>query len=168
VEGNNLAVHKADAEATKSALAKAQTLAKEEEEKRVKAVSLLKTVRQKLVRVEKEKEEALSALQELKSREQDWSEKGQAANAQLAARLAKSEADAELALKEAKRQWEKESTLKQTRLEQEHIALKGQLELELVTVKVHVIDISSQFHPHTASGCAFERTFSSHSPNNES
>src|SRR4051812_3301911 len=38
-------------------LKKTQTQAKEEEEKRSKAISLLKTVRQKLVKLEKEKEE---------------------------------------------------------------------------------------------------------------
>ena len=43
--------------ALRADLAKAQTQAREEEEKRTKAISLLKTVRMKLVKVEKDKEE---------------------------------------------------------------------------------------------------------------
>src|ERR1700676_2140766 len=41
---------------------RANGIAKEEEEKRVKAISLLKTVRQKLVKAEKDKEDVLKEL----------------------------------------------------------------------------------------------------------
>ncbi|EEB88159.1 hypothetical protein MPER_14160, partial [Moniliophthora perniciosa FA553] len=48
---------------------KAKDVAKEEEEKRVKAISLLKTVRQKLVKAEKDKEDAVKELTGLREQE---------------------------------------------------------------------------------------------------
>ena len=49
----------------------AKAVAKEEEEKRVKAVSLLKTVRQKLVKAEKERDDALREATTLTERDRD-------------------------------------------------------------------------------------------------
>ncbi|CED84426.1 hypothetical protein [Phaffia rhodozyma] len=51
---------------TQTELSTSQTTCKEEEEKRLKAISLLKTVRQKLVKADKDKEELNSGKEELK------------------------------------------------------------------------------------------------------
>ena len=62
-------------EQVKGDLKKANLIAKEEEEKRIKAVSLLKTVRQKLVKAEKDRDDAMKENVELKEKVKCLNEK---------------------------------------------------------------------------------------------
>ncbi|KAI6007349.1 hypothetical protein EDD15DRAFT_49652 [Pisolithus albus] len=68
---------------------KAREIAKEEEEKRVKAVSLLKTVRQKLVKAEKERDDVVKELNEAKEQERHEQEKREKAVTGLRAQFDK-------------------------------------------------------------------------------
>ncbi len=70
--------HKAEIAQLEIEVEKAKTGAKEEEEKRVKAISLLKSVRQKLVKADKEKDDAVRELASIKEREQGEKNKEQA------------------------------------------------------------------------------------------
>jgi cell division septum initiation protein DivIVA len=106
-------------------LAKAQTTAKEEEEKRSKAISLLKTVRQKLVKVEKEKEEIEKDRAEeraQRSRAMDDVEKVKAEREREANKLRKS--------------FERELASLKERSDKELAGKKGTWELEMITTKV--------------------------------
>ena len=62
---------KAEVERLHGEVEKVKGLAKEEEEKRVKAIALLKTVRQKLVKAEKDRDDVVREVQFMKEREKE-------------------------------------------------------------------------------------------------
>ena len=64
-----VAKQKAEVEHLKKEVERMKGNVKDEEEKRVKAVGLLKTVRQKLVKAEKERDDALKEVQSVKDRD---------------------------------------------------------------------------------------------------
>ncbi len=82
--------------------------AKDEEEKRVKAVGLLKTVRQKLVKSEKEREDAQKAAQVAKQKETDILEKEQAERNGWETKLENLREKHEQRLLELKEEWRKD------------------------------------------------------------
>ncbi|KAK2461858.1 hypothetical protein APHAL10511_006321 [Amanita phalloides] len=140
-------VHKQDNESQKlqADLEQAKNAAREEEEKRVKAISLLKTVRQKLVKTEKEREEALKEVTSLKQREQGDKEKEQAEKLRLQEELNIAKADKEKANAKIKAQSDKELGVLRERYDKELSVLKGQYELESVTLKAsHSNELSSK------------------------
>ncbi|KAL0951091.1 hypothetical protein HGRIS_007829 [Hohenbuehelia grisea] len=121
------------------------TIAKEEEEKRVKAISLLKTVRQKLVKAEKDKEEALKEAAAAKDREQTDRGKVQAETSKLQKEIDAVNAEREQAVNGLKAQFDKEISALKDRHEKEVAALRGQFELDAITVKsVHSKEIATK------------------------
>lgn len=110
--------------------------AKEEEEKRVKAISLLKTVRQKLVKAEKEKEDALRDLVSFREREKDDKSKELAERANFQHELESLNAAHEKTTSNLKAQFGRDIANTRERYEQEVAALRGQFELEIASLKV--------------------------------
>lgn len=123
-------------------------VAKEEEEKRVKAISLLKSVRQKSVKAEKEKEEATKELASLRDKERGEREKEAAERARLQSEIDTVNAEREKALKGLKAQFDKEMANLKDRSEKEVTALRGQYEMEALTAKVSPCSIYDVFIPH--------------------
>ncbi|KAG6894481.1 hypothetical protein C0992_005956 [Termitomyces sp. T32_za158] len=150
------AAHKSDAKAEETAseqkteignlrkeLEHAKLLAKEEEEKRVKAISLLKTVRQKLVKAEKEKEDATAAVTLLQEKGKEEMEKEQAEKSKLRSELDCANLEREKALAGFKTQFDQEITSLKVRYDQDIATYKGQHEAELDALKgVHNRKIS--------------------------
>jgi hypothetical protein len=106
-------------------LAKAQTQAKEEEEKRTKAISLLKTVRQKLVKAEKDREEV----------ERDRAEE-RAERSRAVEDLERTKAEREREVNNLRKGFERELSGVKERYEKDLQAKKGAWELEMITTKV--------------------------------
>ncbi|KAF8168038.1 hypothetical protein B0H34DRAFT_804053 [Crassisporium funariophilum] len=109
--------------------------AKEEEEKRVKAISLLKTVRQKLVKAEKEKEDALKEIAAVKDRERGDKNKEQAERQNFQHELESVHATHEKAIASLRAQYDKDFSGVRERYDQEISAVRGQLELDLASTK---------------------------------
>ncbi|KAF5377593.1 hypothetical protein D9615_005338 [Tricholomella constricta] len=126
-------------------LERAKLSAKEEEEKRVKAISLLKTVRQKLVKAEKEKEDALRETTSFQEREKGEKEREQAERARLRNELDAVNAEREQAVTGLRAQFDKELANYKDRFEKELSATKGQYELEGASIKnTHTQEISTK------------------------
>lgn len=115
---------------------RAKELAKEEEEKRVKAISLLKTVRQKLVKAEKEREDALKEVGSFRDQDREEREKERAERTRLQGELDKFKSDREREVAGLRNQFDRETTAIKERYDKEISALRGQLELEAITAKV--------------------------------
>lgn len=125
---------------------KANGLAREEEEKRVKAISLLKTVRQKLVKAEKDKEDAVKELNSSKDREKAEREKERVERARLQQQIDSVNDDREKAVVGLKAQFDKEVVNLKDRYEKEASAIRAQLEMEAVSTKVRAVIFSSSGH----------------------
>nr|XP_019012880.1 uncharacterized protein I206_02376 [Kwoniella pini CBS 10737]OCF51661.1 hypothetical protein I206_02376 [Kwoniella pini CBS 10737] len=108
----------------KADLSKAQTQAKEEEEKRTKAISLLKTVRLKLVKVEKEKEEI----------EKDRAEE-RAERARASEEVEKIKGEKEREVTQLRKSFERESSAQKERFEKDLSTKKAAWELDMITTK---------------------------------
>ena len=106
-------------------LSKALTGAKEEEEKRSKAISLLKTVRLKLVKVEKEKEDSE------KDRAEERAERSRAGE-----EMERVKAEREREVNGLRKGFERELASAKERFEKDLQAKKGVWELEMITTKV--------------------------------
>ena len=113
-----------------------KNLAKEEEEKRVKAISLLKSVRQKLVKAEKDREDAVKEANSLKDREKGDKDKEHAERLNFQYELESLTAAHEKVTTTLRSQFEKDSAAMRERYEQEIGALRGQSELDLASIKV--------------------------------
>jgi chromosome segregation ATPase len=109
-------------------LAKAQTTAKEEEEKRTKAISLLKTVRMKLVKVEKEKEEVE------KDRAEERAERSRAGD-----EVERVKAEREREVNQLRKGFERELASAKERYEKDLQTKKAAWELEMITTKVRLL-----------------------------
>ena len=109
----------------KEDLGKAQTTAKEEEEKRTKAISLLKTVRMKLVKVEKEKEEIE------RDRAEERAERSSAKD-----EVERVKAEKEREVNSLRKGFERETAGVKERAERDLAAKKAAWELEMITTKV--------------------------------
>jgi hypothetical protein len=106
-------------------LTKSQTTAKEEEEKRTKAISLLKTVRMKLVKAEKDKEEIE------KDRAEERAERSRAT--EEAGRI---KAERERDINSLRKGFEREVAGMKEKYEKDIQAKKAAWELEMITTKV--------------------------------
>jgi protein subunit release factor B len=106
-------------------LSKAQTQVKEEEEKRTKAISLLKTVRLKLVKAEKDKEEV----------ERDRAEE-RAERSRAMEEVEKVKADRDREVNRLRQGFERELQSAKERAEREMKERTGAWELEMITTKV--------------------------------
>ncbi|PCH33792.1 hypothetical protein WOLCODRAFT_64197 [Wolfiporia cocos MD-104 SS10] len=129
------AKQKAENERLQGEVDRARGVAREEEEKRVKAVALLKTVRSKLVKAEKERDEALKEINSMKEKEKGEREKEQAEKAELRREIEKANAEKETAISGLKAHFDKEVAVLQDRYERELSALRGQYELEAISTK---------------------------------
>lgn len=127
---------KADMEQLSTALSKSQEKAKEEEEKRVKAITLLKSVRQKLVKSEKDREDAAKEMYLVKEREsQEWQRlHGEKARLENELEAVHNERDGTVSGLRA--QFDRDFALLRDRHEKEVSALRGQFELDAATNKV--------------------------------
>lgn len=128
--------HKVEITQLEIAVEKAKTGAKEEEEKRVKAISLLKSVRQKLVKADKEKDDALRELASIKEREQGDKNKEQADRQNFQREIEALTATHEQATANLRAQFNKDFINMQERYKQEISALRGQFELDAASAKV--------------------------------
>lgn len=115
-------------------LQKAQGQAKDEEEKRTKAISLLKTVRQKLVKAEKDKEDS----------EKDRAEE-RAQRSQAVEEVERVKAEREREVNGLRKGFERELAGAKERFEKDLSAKKAAWELEMITTKAsHAKDISAK------------------------
>lgn len=140
---DDLAKQKAESDRLNGELAKAKEMLKDEEEKRVKAISLLKTVRQKLSKAEKERDDAVKEALAAKENEKGERVREEAEKFKLQTEIESLHAKRERALAELKSQFEKELATVKERHEKELIAVRAELELDAVTVKVCWADLSS-------------------------
>lgn len=105
---------------------------KDEEEKRTKAIALLKTVRTKLVKAEKDKEDVVKEKEDMRL-ERDAA-RGETAN--LRAEVERMRAEKEREVAALRMQFDRELASVKDRLEKEAAARKGQFELDAITTKV--------------------------------
>ena len=114
----------------------AKTLAKEEEEKRVKAITLLKTVRQKLVKAEKDRDDAQKLLQTLQEKESETKGKEQADQVKMQQELDSLKASHAATVSNLKAQFEKDFASLRERHEQDISKLRAQFDSESSSSKV--------------------------------
>ncbi|RPD82011.1 hypothetical protein L226DRAFT_475472 [Lentinus tigrinus ALCF2SS1-7] len=139
------AKRKAEIDRLQGELDKATNNAKEEEEKRTKAIALLKTVRQKLVKAEKERDDALKEVATMKETEKAEREKEKAEKAKLQAEIEKVNSERETALQGMRAHFDKEMAAMKEKHEKELAALRGQFELEAITTKTtHVREMENK------------------------
>ena len=131
-----LTTRNAEIDRSHAEVRKANGLAKEEEEKRVKAITLLKTVRQKLVKAEKDREDVAKELTGNKDKEKAEREKERAERTRLQQEVDAVNDEREKAVVGLKAQFDKEVANLKERYEKESSTLRGQFELEAVTTKV--------------------------------
>ncbi|KAF7306991.1 Mediator of RNA polymerase II transcription subunit 5 [Mycena indigotica] len=129
------AAQTAEIERLQTDIEQSKRVAKEEEEKRVKAISLLKTVRQKLVKAEKDKDDAQREATALKEKEKAEGTASQAEKAKMQAEIEAVNAEREKAVTGLKTQFDKEISGIRERHEKEIATLRGQFELEALTTK---------------------------------
>ncbi|KAF8523131.1 peroxisomal membrane anchor protein conserved region-domain-containing protein [Hysterangium stoloniferum] len=126
---------KADILRLQTELEKSKGVAKEEEEKRTKAISLLKTVRAKLVKAEKEKEDVMKEAVIVKEREEKEKEKERQEKVRLEGEFDRMKQDKEREISSLRSQFEQELVAVKERNERENSARRGQFELEAITTK---------------------------------
>jgi len=111
-------------------------LAKSEEEKCNKAINHLKTVRQRLVKAERERDDTLKEVATLKEGQKVEHDQQQLEREKLQGELNKLKVEKEVSLADLRAQFEKELVASKQRSEKELSALRGQFELEAATVQV--------------------------------
>ncbi|KAK7694843.1 hypothetical protein QCA50_002031 [Cerrena zonata] len=126
---------KAELERLQKELDKTTGVAKEEEEKRTKAVALLKTVRQKLVKAEKDRDDAFKEVHNLKEKEKGEAERVKAEQQNLRNEIHSVNQEREIAIAGMKAQFDKEVASLKERHEKEMSAIRNQFELEIITLK---------------------------------
>jgi hypothetical protein len=111
-------------------------LAKGEEEKCNKAINHLKAVRQRLVKAEKERDDAIKEVATMKEGQKAEHDKLQLEREKLQGELNKLKVEKEVSLADLRAQFEKDLMASKQRSEKEISALRGQFELEAATVQV--------------------------------
>ena len=122
----------------KTDLEKQKGLVKDEEEKRTKAVALLKTVRQKLVKAEKERDDIVREAAELREKEKVERARERAEKIKMQSEIEQANLEREKAVAGLRTQFEKEVALLKDRQEKDTQILKGRLESEAAALKVCV------------------------------
>ncbi|KAJ3849834.1 hypothetical protein EV368DRAFT_46521 [Lentinula lateritia] len=126
---------KAESERLNGEVVKGKELAKEEEEKRMKAISLLKTVRQKLTKAEKDRDDAVKEVSALKEKEKGERAREEAERLKHQSDINSLNTERDRAITGLRTQFDKELVVVRERHEKELAALRAELELETVTVK---------------------------------
>ena len=132
----DVAKHRSEADQLRGEVEKLGGLAKSEEEKCSKAINHLKTVRQRLVKTEKERDDSLRDAAVAKEGQKTERDKEQLERERLQADLNKLKVEKELSLADLRAQFEKDLMASKQRNEKEISALRGQFELETVAAKV--------------------------------
>ena len=109
---------------------------KDEEEKRTKAIALLKTVRQKLVKAEKERDDMIRDMGELKEKDKTDKAKERAEKIKMQGEIEQANLDREKAIAGLRSQFDRELALLRDKQEKEVQVLKGQFESETAALKV--------------------------------
>ncbi|KIK71077.1 hypothetical protein GYMLUDRAFT_33203 [Collybiopsis luxurians FD-317 M1] len=126
-------------------IAKGKETIKDEEEKRVKAISLLKTVRQKLTKAEKDRDDALKETSALKEKEKNERAREEEEKAKHRNEIETLGVERDRVVAGLKAQLDKELVAAQERHEKELAALRAEFELGTITVKAtHDKEISTK------------------------
>lgn len=125
-----------DIEHLRAEVSKANGTVKEEEEKRVKAISLLKTVRQKLVKAEKERDDALRELNETRDKGLEEKEKDRVERASLERKVDAINAEREKAVTGLRAQFDKEVAAAKDHAERGIQTARKQFDAEMNALKV--------------------------------
>ncbi|KAF8216144.1 hypothetical protein K438DRAFT_1926517 [Mycena galopus ATCC 62051] len=129
------AAQKAEIERLTKEVESSKRVAKEEEEKRVKAISLLKTVRQKLVKAEKERDDIQREVATSKDKDKAEKDRDQLEKSRLQSELEAANAEREKTVVGLKTQFDREVTSLRDKYEKETAVMRGQFELEALTTK---------------------------------
>jgi hypothetical protein len=130
-----LKLTKAEVVLAQEAHEKTKLVAKEEEEKRIKALSLLRALRQKLVKSEKDMEESNKEREALKVSENAAQETLRGDRARFDQEIVSLRAAQEQQHSKMRNSFDRESTSIRAQNERESLAKKRQYELELITIK---------------------------------
>lgn len=117
-------------------LEKQKGVVKDEEEKRTKAIALLKTVRQKLVKAEKERDDAVKEMGELKEKSKADKAKERVEKIRMQSEIEEANLEREKAVAGLRTQFDKEVALLKDKHEKDVQMLKGQFESETVALRV--------------------------------
>ena len=109
---------------------------KDEEEKRTKAIALLKTVRQKLVKAEKERDDVIREAGELKEKDKADKMKERVEKIKMQGEIEQANLEREKAVAGLRSQFDKELALLRDKQEKDIQVLKGQFESETAGLKV--------------------------------
>ena len=120
----------------KAELEKHKGAVKDEEEKRTKAIALLKTVRQKLVKAEKERDDVVREVGELKEKDKADKVKERMEKIKMQNEIEQANLEREKAVAGLRIQFDKEVALLKDKREMDIQALKGQFESETAALKV--------------------------------
>lgn len=130
-----LKLTKAEVVLAQEAHEKTKLVAKEEEEKRIKALSLLRALRQKLVKSEKDIEESNKEREALKVSELAAQETLRGDRTRFDQEIVSLRAAQEQQHSKMRNSFDRESTSIRAQNERESLAKKRQYELELITIK---------------------------------
>ena len=111
---------------------------KEEEEKRTKAVGLLKSVRQKLVKTEKERDDALKELGSLKAKEKVDVSRERKDRAQMEVQIQALKDANEKELRDLAKKFEDEEAIKLSNVKKEMLREREMLEDEQSRLKAYI------------------------------
>jgi hypothetical protein len=125
-EANNLKVE----------LEKYKGAVKDEEEKRTKAIALLKTVRQKLVKAEKERDDVAREVGEFKEKDKADKVRERVEKIKLQSEIEQANLEREKAVAGLRIQFDREVALLRDKQEKDIQVLKGQFESETAGLKV--------------------------------
>ncbi|KAL7341974.1 hypothetical protein BJY59DRAFT_31307 [Rhodotorula toruloides] len=114
---------------------KLKIVAKEEEEKRVKALSLLRALRQKLVKNEKEKEDSDKELERLRASEQQAQETLKADRSRFDSEIVALRSAQEQQINKLKQSFERETAKLKEQFDRDSTNKRGQFELDAITAK---------------------------------
>ncbi|KAI0313730.1 hypothetical protein OF83DRAFT_1086136 [Amylostereum chailletii] len=131
----DIAKYKAELDHSHREIERLKASTKDEEEKRSKAITLLKTVRAKLTKAEKERDDAAKELASVKDEEQAEREKEKSERMNLQAQIERIKAEKEMVLSTLKAQYERELASVKEHHQKELADLRSQFDLETATTK---------------------------------
>lgn len=132
----DISKQKAETGALKVEVERAKAVGKEEEEKRVKAISLLKTVRTKLVKAEKDREDVARERDAAKEEGVREREKSLVEKSRLEGDVERVRGERERDIAGLRAQFDRELAEIREKFDKEGAARKAQYELEAITSKV--------------------------------
>jgi hypothetical protein len=117
-------------------LEKQRGAVRDEEEKRTKAIALLKTVRQKLVKAEKERDDVSKEVNELKEKDKADKTRERVERIKLQNEIEQANLEREKAVAGLRTQFDKEVALLKERQEKDIHVMRGQFDSETAALKV--------------------------------